>query len=65
LWWFRQLKIALHQLGSSLPIYDAETGERINEDLDARVEELRDKLLDEAREKVDQLGEVRALIILL
>jgi hypothetical protein len=57
--WSRQLKIALHQLGSSLPIYDAETGKRIDEDLDTRVELLRDTLLDEARERVDQLGEVR------
>ena len=42
---------------TTLPIYDAVTGEAVSEDADKLVERVRDALLDDARERVDTLGE--------
>ena len=40
-----------------MPLYDAVTGQPVPAELDERVERLRDQLMDEARERVDELGE--------
>ena len=54
----RQLGLKLHVLDPTrLPLYDSLTGELIPEDMDSRVEHVRDTLLDAARERVDTLGE--------
>ncbi|EIE23206.1 amine oxidase, partial [Coccomyxa subellipsoidea C-169] len=40
-----------------LPIYDGLTGQRVPDALDSLVDRVRDTLLDDARERVDSLGE--------
>ena len=40
-----------------LPLYDGVTGEAVPQHMDNRVEKLRDALMDDARERVDNLGE--------
>ena len=44
-------------MDSPLPLYDGVTGQLIPADVDARVEHVRDALLDAARQRVDTLGE--------
>lgn len=53
----RQLGISLHELKQFLPLYDGVTGQPVPEDLDKRIERVRDALMDDARERVDTLGE--------
>ncbi|KAK9805594.1 hypothetical protein WJX72_006757 [[Myrmecia] bisecta] len=53
----RQLGVPLHQLGNLLPLYDGLTGQPVVPEVDARVEKVRDSLMDEARERVEELGE--------
>ena len=53
----RQLGLRLHALDSPMPLYDAVTGQPVSLEVDVRVEKLRDQLMDEARERVDELGE--------
>lgn len=53
----RQLGLTLHALESHLPLYDGLSGQLVPPELDERVEKLRDQLMDEARERVDELGE--------
>ena len=56
-WLCRQLGLTLYPIESALPLYDGATGEAISEETDARLERVRDALLDAARERVDTLGE--------
>lgn len=53
----RQLGSELHQLHPVLPLYDGVTGQAVPQHVDNRVERLRDALMDDARERVDDLGE--------
>ena len=41
----------------NLPLFDGETGQAVSKATDNRVERLRDVLMDDARERVDDLGE--------
>ena len=52
-----QLGLKLKPLGDALPLYDAATGERVDDASDARVERARDALMDRARLRVDREGE--------
>jgi hypothetical protein len=49
-----QLQLKMHMLRDRLPLHDTATGERVPAVLDAAVEELRDALMDAARERVDK-----------
>lgn len=53
----RQLGSELHQLHPVLPLFDGVTGQAVPQQVDNRVERLRDALMDDARERVDDLGE--------
>ena len=53
----RQLGSDLHQLHPVLPLFDGVTGQAVPQHVDNRVERLRDALMDDARERVDDLGE--------
>ena len=53
----RQLGSELHHLHPVLPLFDGVTGEAVPQHVDNRVERLRDALMDDARERVDDLGE--------
>jgi len=53
----RQLGLEFHSLQSELPLFDGETGVRVGEEEDRRVEVLRDALMDAARSRVEELGE--------
>lgn len=53
----RQLGLTLYPIETALPLYDGATGEAISAETDARLERVRDALLDAARERVDTLGE--------
>ena len=53
----RQLGRKLHELHPVLPLYDGVTGQAVPQHMDNRVERLRDALMDDARERVDDLGE--------
>jgi hypothetical protein len=57
----RQLGIRLHELGRTLPLYDGVTGLPVPADVDARVERVRDTLMDDARERVDREGEAATM----
>ena len=61
----RQLGTELHELQPSLPLFDGETGQAVSHATDSRVERLRDALMDDARERVDDLGEDLVVGILL
>ena len=52
-----QLRLKLKAVGTTLPLYDTVTGERVPRELDAEVEGIRDELLDAARQTVDDRGE--------
>lgn len=47
----------LHELKPALPLFDGVTGQPVPQTVDNRVERLRDALMDDARERVDDLGE--------
>jgi hypothetical protein len=49
-----QLQLKMHMLRDRLPLHDTATGQRVPAALDAAVEELRDALMDAARERVDR-----------
>lgn len=53
----RQLGSELHELHPVLPLFDGLTGQAVPQHVDNRVERLRDVLMDDARERVDDLGE--------
>ena len=53
----RQLGVQLHELQPALPLFDGVTGQAVAQAVDTRVERLRDALMDDARERVDDLGE--------
>ena len=53
----RQLGSELHELHPVLPLFDGVTGHAVPQHIDNRVERLRDALMDDARERVDDLGE--------
>ena len=53
----RQLGSELHHLQPVLPLFDGVTGQAVAQHIDNRVERLRDALMDDARERVDDLGE--------
>lgn len=53
----RQLGSKLHVLHPVLPLFDGVTGQAVPQHVDNRVERLRDVLMDDARERVDDLGE--------
>ena len=53
----RQVGVELHELQPALPLFDGVTGEAVPQAVDTRVERLRDALMDDARERVDDLGE--------
>lgn len=53
----RQLGAELHQLTPALPLFDGVTGQAVHKATDSRVERLRDVLMDDARERVDDLGQ--------
>lgn len=53
----RQLGLEFHSLQPDLPLFDGETGARIGEEQDRRMEVLRDALMDAARARVEELGE--------
>ena len=53
----RQLGSELHELHPVLPLFDGVTGRAVPQQTDNRVERLRDVLMDDARERVDDLGE--------
>lgn len=53
----RQIGAELHELTPALPLYDGVTGQAVLQATDSRVERLRDVLMDDARERVDNLGE--------
>lgn len=53
----RQLGTELHELQPALPLFDGVTGQAVPQSVDTRVERLRDALMDDARERVDDLGE--------
>lgn len=53
----RQVGAELHQLTPALPLFDGVTGQAVAQATDSRVERLRDVLMDDARERVDNLGE--------
>lgn len=53
----RQLGSELHELHPVLPLFDGVTGQAVPQHVDNRVERLRDALMDDARERVDDLGE--------
>lgn len=48
---YRQLGLELYPVRTTLPIYDAVTGQAVSEDADKLVERVRDALLDDARER--------------
>lgn len=54
---YRQLGSQLHELHPVLPLFDGVTGRAVPQQVDNRVERLRDALMDDARERVDDLGE--------
>jgi hypothetical protein len=58
-----QLQLKMHMLRDRLPLHDTATGQRVPAALDAAVEELRDALMDAARERVDR--EVRPSFLFL
>ncbi|KAK9903424.1 hypothetical protein WJX75_005208 [Coccomyxa subellipsoidea] len=54
----RQLGLTLYPIRQHmLPIYDGLTGQAVSDATDRAVERVRDALLDDARERVDSLGE--------
>lgn len=53
----RQVGRELHELKPALPLFDGVTGQPVPQTVDSRVERLRDALMDDARERVDDLGE--------
>lgn len=53
----RQVGADLHKLSPALPLFDGVTGQKVLQLTDSRVERLRDVLMDDARERVDNLGE--------
>lgn len=53
----KQVGTELHELKPALPLFDGVTGQPVPQTVDSRVERLRDALMDDARERVDDLGE--------
>ncbi|KAL0040091.1 hypothetical protein WJX79_005960 [Trebouxia sp. C0005] len=53
----KQMGRELHELKPALPLFDGVTGQPVPQTVDNRVERLRDALMDDARERVDDLGE--------